>query len=387
MVFSAILLLLLGGLIGWFIGRRSIKANTKGDVKQFSKDYFVGLNYLLNEQPDAAVDVFIRMLEVDNNTVETHMALGSLFRRRGETDRAIRIHQNIIARPNLSKDLRIQALQELGRDYMTAGVFDRAERLFLEAVESGSKNRVQSLHYLLDVYEREKDWFAALEIAQKLQKQANENKTQAIAHYYCEVIEDPRNNLSIEQANHYLQLALQADKYNIRAGLLKAKKFFTAKDYKSALKVYKRLLKQEPNFLFKIVPLLKETYIQLSDQNGLLDYLYKQIGREQTPQALLIVLVAKQLQFLYGIDAAIDFLTMQLHEYPSLSGIEYLLNLRTQSLQGKEQHDMQFLTTTLQRLLAEKAQYVCEHCGFSGKKLHWLCPSCRRWGTIKPVFV
>ncbi len=387
MFFLFFLLLLFAGIVGWVIGRKSSKNNADGDAASFSKDYFVGLNYLLNEQPDAAVDVFIRMLEVDSNTVETHMALGSLFRRRGETDRAIRIHQNIIARPNLAKELRVQALQELGRDYMVAGVFDRAERLFLEAVESGTKHRIQSLHFLLDVYEREKDWFAALEIAQKLQKQANENKAQAIAHYYCEVIEDPRNHLSVEQRNHYLQLALQEDKHSIRAGLLKANYFLTEKDHKSALKIYKRLLKQEPSFLSKIVPLIEEVYSKLNDKKAFLDYLYKQLGKEQTLQPLLVVMVAQQLQLLHGAAAAIAFLTVQLQDYPSLLGIEYLLNLRTQSLQGKEQQNMKFLATILQRLLVEKAQYVCEHCGFSGKKLHWLCPSCRRWGTIKPILI
>ena len=353
-----------------------------------SEDYFVGLNYLLNEQPDAAIDIFIRLLDVDSNTVEMHMALGSLFRRQGETDRAIRIHQNIVERPNLSKELHAQALQALGRDYMVAGVFDRAEHLLLEAIAGCStKHQVQSLYYLLDIYEREKDWFAALEVAQKLQKQAHENKNQTIAHYYCEVIEDPRHPLSVGQSHHYLQLALQADKYSIRAGLLKAKYFMQAKEYKNALKLYKQLLKQEPDFLPEIVPLLENVYQQLNDPKGFLDYLYKYVGTEQGAQPLLMVIVAQQLQLLHGTQVALDFLTEQLQDYPSLQGIEYLLTLRTQLLQGKEQQQVAFLAATLRRLIAEKAQYICEHCGFSGKKLPWLCPSCRRWSTIKPALI
>lgn len=383
-----LLIILLSVLVvgaGWFWGRQFRQHKNYRKQDRLSKDYFIGLNYLLNEQPDAAIDIFIRLLEVDSNTVETHMALGSLFRRQGETERAIRIHQNIITRPNLSEELRVQALQALGRDYMVAGVFDRAERLFLESVDIETKHQVQSLHYLLDIYEREKDWFAALEIAQKIQKQTNEDKSQAIAHYYCEFIEDSRHPLSVGQSHHYLQLALQADKYSIRASLLKAKHFMQQKEYKSALKLYKRLLKQEPSFLPEILSLLENVYQQLNNTKGLLDYLYKYVGTEQGSQPLLMVIVAQQLQLLHGTLVAVDFLTEQLQDYPSLKGIEYLLTLRAQLLQGKEQQQVVFLATTLRRLLAEKAQYVCEHCGFSGKKLHWLCPSCRRWGNIKPV--
>ncbi len=385
MYLLGILLLVLAVGVGWFCGRQSQRHKNYRNQNILAKDYFVGLNYLLNEQPDAAIDIFIRLLTVDSNTVEMHMTLGSLFRRRGETDRAIRIHQNIIARPNLSKELREQALQALGRDYMAAGVFDRAERLFLEAVESGTTHREQSLHYLLDVYEREKDWFSALEIAQKLQKQTNENKSQAIAYYYCEVIEDPRHPLSVAQNHHYLELALQADKYNIRAGLLKAKYFVQEQEYKSALKLYKQLLKQQPSFFPEIVPLLENVYQQLNDAKGLLNYLYKYVGAEHGSQPLLTVSVAQQLQLLHGTQVALDFLTEQLQDYPSLPGIEYLVTLRSQILQGQERQQMIFLATTMRRLMVRKAQYLCEHCGFSGEKLHWLCPSCRRWGTIKPV--
>src|ERR1700722_4591820 len=126
--------------------------------KTLSRDYLVGLNFLLNEQPDKAVDVFIKLLEVDSETVETHLALGSLFRRRGEVDRAIRIHQNLIARPQLSALDRKEALMALGLDYMSAGVFDRAERIFLEVVELGGNREISSLQGLLAIYQQEKAW-------------------------------------------------------------------------------------------------------------------------------------------------------------------------------------------------------------------------------------
>src|SRR5215204_5124351 len=141
MITSLLLLLLpLAAASGWLAGQKNtLNQNSKIPRNSLPKDYLIGLNLLLNEQPDQAVDVFIKMLEVDSDTVETHLALGSLFRRRGEVDRAIRIHQNLIARPHLAKERRILALLALGQDYMRAGVLDRAERIFLEIVDVSSK--------------------------------------------------------------------------------------------------------------------------------------------------------------------------------------------------------------------------------------------------------
>ena len=130
MLYLLWLLLPVAALSGWWVAsRRSLARSYGRRATDFSSDYFEGLNYLLNEQPDKAIEVFIRMVEVDSETVDTHFALGNLFRRRGEVDRAIRIHQNLIARPTLSREQRTQALFELGADYMRAGVFDRAESL------------------------------------------------------------------------------------------------------------------------------------------------------------------------------------------------------------------------------------------------------------------
>src|SRR3990167_1271396 len=141
---------------GWLLGRQKSNKESSGRVSfKVRRDYFKGLNYLINEQPDKAVDVFIKLLEVDSDTVETHLALGSLFRRRGEVERAIRIHQNIIARPQLSLRDRKEALMALGQDYMSAGLFDRAERIFLEVVEIRAHSE-QALKLLLHIYQQDR---------------------------------------------------------------------------------------------------------------------------------------------------------------------------------------------------------------------------------------
>jgi hypothetical protein len=164
-----LLLLPVAVYFGWWLAR-AIERRSSGKRKRlFSDQYFQGLNYLLNEQPDKAIQVFLELAEVNQETVETHMALGNLFRRRGEVDRAIRFHQNIIAKHGLQPEQRTQALLELGEDYMRAGLLDRAERLFSELIETDA-HTPSALRSLLDIYQQEKDWDKALEQAQRLEQ-------------------------------------------------------------------------------------------------------------------------------------------------------------------------------------------------------------------------
>ena len=154
-----VILLPVAALSGWYYGRKDAREriNSPAGVPGMSQDYFKGLNYLLNDRPDKAIEVFIKVLEVESETVETHLALGNLFRRRGEVDRAIRIHQNLVARPSLDKEQRALALLELGIDYMRSGLLDRAETLFKELIQTGMYER-QVLRHLVDIYQQEQDW-------------------------------------------------------------------------------------------------------------------------------------------------------------------------------------------------------------------------------------
>ena len=183
------LLLPLAVLSGWWIGRKSVIKSHVGSPIGIPSDYLKGLNFLLNEQPDKAIEIFIQLLEVNTDTVETHLALGSLFRRRGEVDRAIRIHQNLIARPTLNQEQRAQALYDLGQDYMRAGLFDRAETLFSELIDSGPHTE-SALRQLIDIYQQEKDWAKAIETARRVELKTGTKLSGLIAHYYCEQAEN-----------------------------------------------------------------------------------------------------------------------------------------------------------------------------------------------------
>ncbi len=188
------LLLPIAAVSGWVLGVRNPRTEQDtGRERGLRSDYFKGINYLLNEQPDKAIEVFIKVLEVDQETVETHLALGNLYRRRGEVDRAIRIHQNLVARNSLSAEQRYEALLELGQDYLSAGLLDRAEDLFKELAEA-SHYRVQALRQLIDIYEQEKDWDEAISCARQLERATGNQLGPVIAHYQCEQAEQYRSH-------------------------------------------------------------------------------------------------------------------------------------------------------------------------------------------------
>ena len=169
------MLLPVAALSGWILGRRNSERSRRAGVSELSSSYFRGLNYLLNEQPDKAIEVFLKLAEFNRDTVETHLALGNLFRRRGEVDRAIRVHQHLIARPNLSNEEKTIALLELGEDYMRAGLLDRAETLFTDLVAMDAQVP-SALKHLISIYQHEKDWDKAIDHARRIEKISGESQ-------------------------------------------------------------------------------------------------------------------------------------------------------------------------------------------------------------------
>ena len=367
-------------LSGWYLGRSG--QEKPSTTKAVSRDYLKGLNYLLNEQPDKAVDIFIRMLEVNAETVDTHLALGNLFCRRGEVDRAIRIHQNLISRSHLDKTHRIQALLALARDYMLAGVFDRAERLFQEVIDSG-EYVIESMTYLLDIYQQEKDWEQAIIIANRLQAATEQLMRTEIAHYYCELAIDAKIKISNEQAVRFLKRALAIDKCSVRASLLQGQWESEAGDYESAVKCYRHIQKQDPDFLSEAIPGLLFCYEQLNNEAELIRFL--QACLDVYPKVPLVLFLSERLQHHYGNQAAIDFVINQLQKQVSLRGLHRLIELQ-KCISGKtDKESFGLLAEFAQELLQEKPVYLCQNCGFSGKVLHWQCPTCKLWSSIKPI--
>ncbi|AHE67336.1 lipopolysaccharide assembly protein LapB [Legionella oakridgensis] len=368
---------------GWWVASRSYSIKGKRTSNHFSREYVVGLNYLLNEQPDKAVDVFIKLLEVDSDTVETHLALGSLFRRRGEVDRAIRIHQNLIARPQLSLLQRKEALMALGQDYMSAGVFDRAERIFTEVVELGGNRETNSLHGLLAIYQQEKAWEKALDVIKKLEDSTGNSMHAQAAHYYCEMASQALKNGAYDKAYHAVKQALMVDKQSVRASLMQATLEMKGGRYKQAVRALKRVPEQDPEFLTEIIEPLVHCYRELNAMDECVHYLEQTLT--EYPRASLIFVIGEHLRREKGIDFAIDFVSMQLSRHPSIRGLNRLICWHLESAHGKVREKLQMLYDITSKFLDNKPIYRCGQCGFGGKFLHWHCPSCKQWGRMKPI--
>lgn len=370
-------LLPIAAISGWLSARSHYKKRYR-QSSNYDPDYFRGINYLLNEQPDKAIDVFIKLLEVNSETVETHLALAKLFRRRGETDRAIRIHQNLIARPTLTSQQRQQALVELGLDYMNAGVLDRAEHLFLELLTASSPPS-QAYKQLLRIYQQEKKWSQAIDIAKAIQLQTKKPMGPIIAQFYCELAEQAFDNLPskipplLKQAQHY-------DSNCTRATLLEAQLLITEKNFRKALKVLKRIEKQNSQYIPVSLPIFEQCYRELNNFSAFKEYL-DTLSTQFPDMTSIHIMQAFVIQQVQGKQAAQEYLYQELNQNPSIEGLNTLLSL------GDLPSDMAspLLSDITNKLTQYNQRYTCQQCGFSGKTLHWHCPGCKQWGTIRPT--
>ena len=376
------LLLPIAAASGWYIARRDMRRQKSGHRPDLSSDYFKGLNFLLNEQPDKAIEVFIQMLEVDGETVETHLALGNLFRRRGEVDRAIRIHQNIIARPTLSRTQRSLALYELGQDYMSAGLLDRAENLFQELIELG-EYKTEALKQLLEIYEQEKDWPNAIETARSYESVTGKRTHSVVAHYYCEQAEAAMARHDMSAAQAAIKKALGVDKSCVRASLLLGKVESASGECNSAIRAYHFVERQDADYISETIEPLEKCYRsvgKLSEYREHLESILKQYGGVTAMLALAELMRTEQ-----GDRSAMRFIIEQLRKRPSVRGLERLVAYNMQNTEGAAQENMQILGDLIKKLSTLKPSYKCNVCGFEAKAMHWHCPSCKRWNSVKPM--
>lgn len=401
------LLLPCAAICGWYFAYKqyrdsSISANAAGN--KIPDNYFLGLNYLIDEQPDKAVDVFINLLTADGDTVEMHLALGNLFRRKGEVDRAIKIHKNLIARSQLTKEQRNNAIAELAQDYLRAGMLDRSERLFLELVEIDKEN-VANYKSLSSIYEKQKDWRQAIAMAQKLSvfNKGNEKIWTPIAYYYCALSDEAREQGLMEQAEIYLKKALVQDSTCVRASIMLGELSAAAGHYKTALYFYKQVKKQDPDFLSEIALPIIDCYKKLGKEERGIAFLEEAL-RERYATALALF-IARYFGEKYGIEKMLAFINAHDSQTPSLRITNYLLskcavsvgrcqleheaassfNAQCQFELSQLQSSARTAQLLLEKFLQNKPYYRCINCGLGTKQLYWQCPRCKRWASLKPI--
>jgi lipopolysaccharide biosynthesis regulator YciM len=377
------LLLPVAAFAGWFAAIRGKGSRqSRCPDTMLGAEYFRGLNHLLNERPDKAIDVFIRMLEVTADTFETHLALGSLFRRRGEVDRAICIHQNLVARETLSTEQRTEARLELARDYLRAGLLDRAEGL-LNGLVGVPGNRVQVLAMLLDIYQQEKDWGRALAVAAQMEYVDGQPVDAVCAQFLCEQALQAIAAGNSGLAREYLARALATDERCARANIILGDMLRDAGDCQSALASYGRVEQQDIGRLPEVLEAMADCHRKAGSSRRMIDYLHEVIPRYNGIAPVL--LQAELLNEEQGRAAAAEFLTRALDSRPSVRGLARLIDL---GLAGCGNHDdvfLQGLGKLTDALQDNSSLYSCTRCGFAGKALYWQCPGCRCWDTLRPV--
>lgn len=374
-IWPAFVLAFLCGILltRWWLSNRS-----PGDNK-VNQDYFKGLNFLLNEEPDKAIEVFIKALEVDSETVELHLALGGLFRRKGQVDRATRIHQNLIARPTLTENQRVQAIYELAQDYYKAGLLDRAENLFIELKDSGSFREV-ALEGLCNIYQQEKEWKKAIEVSRLHKRSERLGYTKRIAHYWCELAEQAINMGEYDAAQKYLRSALSEDRSAARAVMLRGELNYQQKNYRRAMDFWQSLSVSNPTLASLLVEKIILCYQQLDDAQGLENYL---LNIATIPKELeAFKLWHSSLEGILGESATLERICSQIQgEGLSSAVADYLYqNADNESFPRAQQSIL--LKDLLGRAKNRKIEYTCIRCGFDTKALYWFCANCGEWESF-----
>ena len=379
--FWFVLLLPLAALTGWVVGRRGGQRHGDTQVSRLSSTYFRGLNYLLNEQPDKAIELFLHIAELDKETFETQVALGHLFRRRGEVDRAIRLHQGLVQRNDLSDQQRVLALLALGEDYMKSGLLDRAETVFTDLARIDER-APQALKHLLGIYQAERDWERAIDNATRYEEVTGEPMGKLVAQFECELAERHRANGELDAARAAIARAYQADAGSVRAGILEGRIEAGAGNPDAAIRAYERAARHDPDYLPEFLPSLLACYGEVGDTAGARAFLAEMSEhyRGIAPVLALTGLIEAQ----EGAQAARDYLGRQLKDRPSVRGEAALidLTLAVGADSTATLHDLKHITD---QLLVRNPSYRCTRCGFGARTHHWQCPSCKEWGTVKPL--
>ena len=368
---------------GWVMGRNSASQAQQRHSSILAKHYYRGLNFLLSDEPDKAVDTLIKMIDLDSDTVETHIAMGKFFRHRGELDRAIKVHQNLVSKEQISALQRDSALYELGRDYILAGFLERAENAFLPLL-SNQKHFLNAQIQLFNIYQTTKEWSKAIELAEKMINAGGDSAElfTRVAHFYCEQASIEMRNNHLIEAQVNLKKAIAADATAVRPWLLLGEIAMQQQKYDDAIDCLSQIPSRDVSWLSEAVPLIEECAEQLNNHvklDKVLDEYWQQCA---TAYLAKVKLMAKDGE----VEKASQVLLEQLKKHPTMKGFKTLMGLYI-DLQDHAQstNSLVLLKELVEEQISQRPKYKCHSCGFAGSKIHWLCPSCKKWGMVKPI--
>lgn len=377
------LLLPIAAAYGWYMGRRSVQQDKQQEASRLSREYVTGVNFLLSNQQDEAVDLFLDMLKEDSNAVEAHLTLGNLFRSRGEVDRAIRIHQSLMESASLTFDQRLLVIQQLGRDYMVAGVYDRAEGMFTQLTGEVDFKR-SALQQLLQIYQLTSEWQKAIDTAEKLVKAGEAHHRQDIAHFYCELALLAMSGDSLDKAISLLKKAESADQDSARVSIMLGRIYMEQNEPEKAISAMSRVLEQDTSLVCEVLPMMQECYkrlIQPIEWHGFLKRCVEK-GVGSTAELMLSDIIESQ----QGREAAQAYVAQQLQRHPTMRIFNRLMDYHiAETHENHTKECMILMRNIVSEQIHNKPGYRCMKCGFASHSLYWHCPSCRGWSTIKPI--
>ncbi|PRC92534.1 lipopolysaccharide assembly protein LapB [Solimicrobium silvestre] len=366
-------------ILGWVAARVDIK-QLLSESRSLPRGYFKGLNFLLNEQHDKAIDAFIEVLKLDPETVDLHFALGNLFRRRGETERAIRVHQNLLVRPDLPLEQQGQANYELGQDYLKAGLLDRAEETF--GLLINSTYSVQARRALLEIYQREKEWMRAIDAAIALQESGAGTRQKEIAQFYCELAQDEILNAHTNVAVEWLEKAHATDRSNVRATILRGDIYLAENQPENALQTWRRVEQQSAPHVSLVAQRIMDVYSSLSRAQEGINVLKNYL--EQAPSIDLLEVLYQASLEVEGREAATQIVLEEVRRTPTLLGLDKLLDARMLYVAPDRLQELAMVKNLVHGYAKKLARYQCSHCGFKARQFYWQCPGCNRWETYPP---
>ena len=379
------IVLLLALAVGWWVGRYQKKAALREDeTSTIPLHYAEGVRYLIEGVEDDAIETFMQSLPVNEQTFELHLSIGVMMRRRGEVGRAILIHQNLLSRPRIAKLLQEKAQMELAKDYMKAGWLDRAERLLQEFDKSSGELQLIAQRRLLEIYQEESEWPEAITIAEQLipkglftRKQAPRWLQIQLAQYYCELAEIAIKASDTPSTISHAKRAISINKDCVRAVFIQAQLSFDKQDYVQAIKLMNSLPSQSQILLVAKLDLLVDSYMALGDLDLLISKL--QYLLDVSPSTEIVLVLSQLILRKESQSDAEEYLRSVLVKHPSLKVLESYLSLAA--------NDVDCTTRDAIAALDEKNNrhkpFLCSHCGFKSQNLHWNCPTCKKWETLR----
>lgn len=365
-------------MLGWVAARIDL-GHLLTETSSLPASYFRGLNFLISEQPDKAIEAFTEALKADSDTLELHFALGSLFRRTGEMDRAIRLHQGLLERENLGEPQKLMALAELAQDYLKAGLFDRAEEIFIKLTETRYAN--SALRALLEIYVREKEWLKAVDAAERLEALTGRPLRYEVAQFHCELAQQQILLGNTDEARRNLGQALDASRICVRANVMLGDLEVVASRPAAALVAWRAIELQSPEHIELVANRMMAAWRSLNQADEGLAWL-QEVVRKYTLDEAAQVLFEATLD-LKGPEAAYRMAHAEAEQSPNLAALDRLLQAK---VSGMPDGDLRMVMDAVREHLDKTAYHRCRTCGYTARQFHWHCPSCGEWETSPPRF-